>query len=45
MNLPNGEVRKFLLDNDSINLKGYCLGDGYRIGFGSCSGKILPAID
>lgn len=22
---------------------GYCVGDGYRIGFGTCSGKLLPA--
>lgn len=22
---------------------GYCQGEGYRIGFGTCSGKILPS--
>ena len=23
---------------------GYCEGDGYRVGFGTCTGKVLPAI-
>lgn len=23
---------------------GFCQGNGYRVGFGDCSGKILPAI-
>lgn len=27
----------------SVVLHGYCQGKGYRVGFGSCSGKILPA--
>jgi len=43
--LPNGEIRKFLLDYDTITLKGHCQGEGYRIGFGSCSGTILPALE
>ena len=41
--LPNGEERKFLLDGDSIVLRGICQGDGYTIGFGDCEGTILPA--
>jgi hypothetical protein len=24
---------------------GYCEKEGYRIGFGKCTGKILPALD
>ena len=42
--LSNGETRKFLQDGDSITLTGWCQGDGYRIGFGKCAGKILPSI-
>lgn len=41
----NGQERSFLLDGDTINLKGYCQGDGYRIGFGDCSGTITPALE
>jgi len=35
--------RSFLNDNDVLNLKGYAQGNGFRIGFGDCLGKILPA--
>ncbi|HMQ42122.1 MAG TPA: fumarylacetoacetase [Paracoccus sp. (in: a-proteobacteria)] len=35
--------RKFIQDGDRITLSGYAEGDGYRIGFGSCTGKVLPA--
>jgi fumarylacetoacetase len=41
--LPNGETRKFLQDGDTVVMKGYCQGDGYRVGFGEVTGKILPA--
>lgn len=41
--LANGETRKFLQDGDTVTMKGYCQGDGYRIGFGEVTGKILPA--
>jgi fumarylacetoacetase len=43
LTLPNGETRKFLQDHDTVILKGACHGDGYKIGFGSCTGQILPA--
>ncbi len=43
--LPNGEQRKFLLDGDRVIMEGWCEGNGYRIGFGQASGKILPADD
>jgi len=43
--LSNGEVRKFLVDGDSINLTGVCHGNGYKIGFGDCEGTVLPAHD
>jgi len=42
LTLPSGEVRKFLANGDTLTLSGYCQGEGYRVGFGSCSGVILP---
>jgi fumarylacetoacetase len=39
--LPNGEERKFIEDGDEIIIKGFCLGKGYRIGFGEVIGKII----
>ncbi len=42
--LPNGETRKFLQDGDTVAMKGYCQGDGYRVGFGDVSAKVLPAL-
>ena len=41
--LPDGEERKFLQDGDTLTISGYCQGDGYKIGFGEVTGKILPA--
>jgi fumarylacetoacetase len=41
--LNNGASRTFIEDGDSIALIGYCQGSGFRIGFGPCVGKILPA--
>ena len=41
--LGDGSMRKFLKDGDTVNIKGYCQGKGFRIGFGDCSGKVLPA--
>ena len=38
--LPDGEERKFLEDGDEVFIKGYCQGDGYRVGFGEVTGKI-----
>jgi fumarylacetoacetase len=41
--LPNGEQRTFLLDGDSITLKGRCARQGARsIGFGLCEGTVVP---
>ena len=39
----NGESRVFLEDGDEIELYGFAQGDGYRIGFGPCTGRILAA--
>ncbi|MCA8926583.1 MAG: fumarylacetoacetase [Alphaproteobacteria bacterium] len=42
--LADGSRRSFLQDGDTLTLRGWCQGDGYRIGFGECSGKLLPAL-
>nr|XP_061813402.1 LOW QUALITY PROTEIN: fumarylacetoacetase-like [Nerophis lumbriciformis] len=43
--LPNGEARKFLADGDQLTLRGFCDNEGAtRIGFGECSGVVLPAL-
>ncbi len=41
--MPDGTERKFIQDNDTVVLRGWCEKDGIRIGFGECSGKILAA--
>ncbi len=42
--LDEGGSRAFVEDGDELTLTGWCQGDGYRVGFGSCSGRILPAL-
>ena len=41
--LPGGVKRTFLEDGDSLVMRGWCQGDGYRVGFGEVEGTILPA--
>ncbi|MFM0257228.1 fumarylacetoacetase [Paraburkholderia sediminicola] len=43
LTLPSGNNRTFLQDGDEVVLRGWCQGDGYRVGFGTCSGKVLAA--
>jgi fumarylacetoacetase len=42
--LETGEKRAFIEDGDELDLRGWCQGDGYRVGFGECSGVVLPAL-
>ena len=42
--LPNGESRKFLQDGDRVTLTGWAQGDGYRVGFGEVSARLLPPL-
>ena len=44
LTLDTGETRSFLEDGDILTLSGHAQGDGYRIGFGTCTGRILPAL-
>ena len=41
--LKSGGTRTFIEDGDELTLTGWCQGDGYRVGFGRCVGKVLPA--
>jgi len=43
--LPGGGERKFLADGDTVTMRGWCQGDGYRVGFGEVSNTIHPARD
>lgn len=45
LKMNDGSERKFINDNDSVIMKGYCKKDGIRIGFGECKSKLLPALD
>ncbi|MFJ2987642.1 fumarylacetoacetase [Collimonas sp. NPDC087041] len=41
--LADGSQRTFIQDGDEVAMTGWCQGDGYRVGFGAVSGKVLPA--
>ncbi|MCB1425634.1 MAG: fumarylacetoacetate hydrolase family protein, partial [Notoacmeibacter sp.] len=41
--IKGGGTRSFIEDGDTVTLRGHARGDGYRIGFGDCSGTIMPA--
>lgn len=43
--IPVGNsIRKFLEDGDEVILTACCKGEDYNVGFGSCTGKVLPAL-
>lgn len=39
-----GGSRSFIEDNDTLALRGRARGDGYSIGFGDCTGQVIPAL-
>jgi len=43
LEMPSGETRSFLQDGDTVVLSGHARGDGYRVGFGTAEGRVLPA--
>jgi len=43
LHMLDGSERRFLEDGDTVIMKGHAEKDGVRIGFGECSGKVLPA--
>ena len=42
--LDGGDTRTFLEDGDTLTLLGAARGPDFTIGFGECSGRILPAL-
>jgi fumarylacetoacetase len=40
--MSDGTERKFINDNDTVIMKGYCQNSSVRIGFGEVSSKLLP---
>ncbi len=40
--MQDGTERKFINDNDTVIMKGYCKNNEVRIGFGEVSSKLLP---
>jgi fumarylacetoacetase len=43
LTLSSGETRKFLEDGDRVTMTGWCQGEGYRVGFGEVTGRVLRA--
>lgn len=43
LELPDGSLRRFIEDDDTVIMKGFAEKDGIRVGFGECSTTILPA--
>ncbi|UGY18384.1 fumarylacetoacetase [Bradyrhizobium septentrionale] len=41
--LASGVTRTFIEDGDSLVMRGWCQGDGYRVGFGEVEGTIVAA--
>ncbi|WP_170328380.1 fumarylacetoacetase [Ruegeria arenilitoris] len=44
LTLDSGETRSFIEDGDTLTLTGAAKGKGYTIGFGDCTGTVLPAL-
>jgi fumarylacetoacetase len=42
LKMKDGTERKFINDNDTVTMKGYCQNSSVRIGFGEVSSKLLP---
>jgi fumarylacetoacetase len=43
LTMTDGSTRTFLQDGDTVIMRGHAEKNGVRIGFGECSGKLLPA--
>ncbi|KAF6144967.1 hypothetical protein GIB67_013318 [Kingdonia uniflora] len=39
----NNSTRKFLEDGDEVIITGSCKGNNYNVGFGTCTGRIVPS--
>ena len=43
--MKDGSERKFINDNDTVIMRGYCQNNEVRIGFGEVSSKLLPPFE
>ena len=43
LKMKDGSERKFINDNDTVILRGWCKKGNVRVGFGECAAKVLPA--
>lgn len=43
--MNDGSERKFINDNDTVIIRGFCQNEQVRVGFGEVSSKLLPAIN
>jgi fumarylacetoacetase len=43
ISMPDGSERKFILDHDTVTIKGFGQNEDIRVGFGEVSTTILPA--
>ncbi len=43
--MKDGTERKFINDNDTVIMRGYCEKDGTRIGFGEVKSQLLPVFN
>ncbi len=44
LKLNDNTERKFINDNDTVIMRGYCEKEGVRVGFGEATGKVLKAL-
>jgi fumarylacetoacetase len=44
IDIGNGQTRSFIEDGDTLTLHGAAKGDGFQIGFGTCTATIKPAV-
>ncbi|MEN9337663.1 MAG: Fumarylacetoacetase [Bacteroidota bacterium] len=42
--MNDGSERKFINDQDTVIIRGFCQNESVRIGFGECASKLLPAL-
>ncbi|MFN7044751.1 MAG: fumarylacetoacetase [Flavobacterium sp.] len=45
LKMNDGSERKFINDNDTVIIRGFCQKGNLRIGFGEVSSKLLPAVE
>jgi fumarylacetoacetase len=41
LKFPGGETRKWLEDDDTVSITGWCEGEGFRVGFGEVNGRVV----